>query len=72
MPLLPDLSAEPTDSLPTAGDESPHLLIIEDNPDIVRYIGNQLTGRYALSYAANGGEGLKKAEEMVSDLIVTT
>ncbi len=70
-PLLPEDSFAVSDSRPEGKGNSPQLLIIEDNPDVARYIGNQLAGRYAITYAPNGKEGLKKAEETVPDLIVT-
>ena len=55
------------------GDDACRLLIIEDNCDVAEYIGSQLaaTGRYALSYATNGREGLDKALQIVPDLIIT-
>ena len=59
----------PADS---GGDEEKcRLLIIEDNSDIAAYIGSQFADRYAISYAANGEEGLDKALQLVPDLIIT-
>lgn len=53
------------------GDSRCRLLIIEDNRDIAAYIGAILAGKYAVSYATNGDEGLQKTQQIVPDLIIT-
>lgn len=68
-PLLPKTEVTLTDS--EGGDNQCRLLIIEDNHDIAAYIGTQFDDYYAVSYATNGQEGLKKAQELVPDLIIT-
>lgn len=67
--LLPDNPAALTDS--EDSDNRCRLLIIEDNRDIAAYIGAQFSDNYAISYAANGDEGLDKAQQLVPDLIIT-
>lgn len=67
--LLPDNPAALTDS--EDSDNRCRLLIIEDNRDIAAYIGAQFADNYAISYAANGDEGLDKAQQLVPDLIIT-
>lgn len=68
-PILPEAESTLSDS---EGDDSQcRLLIIEDNNDIAAYIGSQFANRYAVSYAANGKEGLEKALQLVPDLIIT-
>ncbi len=67
--LLPDNPAALADSEDT--DDRCRLLIIEDNRDIAAYIGAQFADSYAISYAANGDEGLEKAQQLVPDLIIT-
>lgn len=47
------------------------ILIVEDNSNISRYIGELLKKNYRLLYARNGAEGLEKAEEFMPDLIIT-
>ena len=69
VPLLPETEATPADS--EGGDDQFRLLVIEDNRDIAAYIGSQFTDRYAVSYAANGKDGLAKALDLVPDLIIT-
>jgi signal transduction histidine kinase/DNA-binding response OmpR family regulator len=68
-PLLPETEASLADG--PADDDLCRLLVIEDNRDIAAYIGSQFEGRYAVSYAANGLEGLDKAQDQVPDLIIT-
>lgn len=69
MPLLPKEDTPLSDS---EGDDSRcRLLVIEDNREIAAYIGAQFTDRYAVSYAANGKDGLEKALQLVPDLIIT-
>ncbi|MCR8893833.1 response regulator [Bacteroides sp. ET336] len=46
-------------------------LIVEDNDDIARYIGNIIKDSFTVVYARNGREGIIKAEEYVPDVIIT-
>ena len=68
-PLPPENEPALADS--EGGDDRCRLLVIEDNRDIAAYIGSQFSGRYAVSYAINGKEGLEKALDLVPDLIIT-
>lgn len=68
-PFLPENEATPADS--EGEDSRCRLLVIEDNRDIAAYIGSLFADRYAVSYAANGKEGMEKALELVPDLIIT-
>lgn len=54
---------------PPAG--QPHLLLIEDNPDVVEYLTACLQGSYRLDFAYNGRSGIEKALETVPDLILS-
>ena len=49
----------------------PQLLIIEDSPDVVTYLIACLEGRYELSVARDGQEGMEKAMSLVPDVIVS-
>ena len=49
----------------------PHLLIIEDNVDLVNYLQLLLQGHYRLSVARDGQEGIEKALDEVPDLVLT-
>lgn len=48
-----------------------HILIMEDNSDIASYIGGHLEQDYSVHYATNGREGMKKARDIVPELIIT-
>ena len=67
-PLLPKSEPALADS---ENDDRRRLLVIEDNRDIAAYIGSQFAGKYSVSYADNGRDGLAKAQELVPDLIIT-
>jgi signal transduction histidine kinase/ligand-binding sensor domain-containing protein/DNA-binding response OmpR family regulator len=47
------------------------VLIVEDNPDVREYIKDALTDHYHVEEAANGEQGLRKAEKLIPDLIVS-
>lgn len=49
----------------------PVLLIVEDNIDMRQYIRKTLTAHYQTIEAENGKEGVKKAEEIMPDLIIS-
>lgn len=52
--------------------ENPRILIVEDAPEVARWEMRQL-GRvgYTFCYASDGAEGLRKAEEIMPDMIIT-
>lgn len=52
-------------------DQRPLLLIVEDNPDVRFYISECVKEDYRLSLAVNGAEGIRLAQELVPDLIVS-
>jgi signal transduction histidine kinase/ligand-binding sensor domain-containing protein/CheY-like chemotaxis protein len=62
-------------SLPPANDDSPSILLIEDNPDVLEYIAACLGGfgnpPYTLDFAYNGRAGIEKALETIPDLIIS-
>ena len=51
--------------------ESPVILIVEDNPDLRDYISQNLLGDYQILQAENGKEGLLKAIENIPDLVIS-
>ena len=51
--------------------ESPRILIVEDRPEVARWEMRQIEGGYSFCFASDGAEGLRKAEEIVPDLIIT-
>lgn len=52
-------------------DSDVRILIVEDNADVATLIGTLLRGNYAVSYARDGEDGWKKAEQLLPDLIIT-
>ncbi|MGN0213935.1 MAG: ATP-binding protein [Muribaculaceae bacterium] len=46
------------------------VLIVEDTPDVAKYIAGQMNPAFSYYFAANGKEGLAKAEELVPDIII--
>ena len=65
--------AAPATDNPTDDDaeEGVRILIVEDTPDVARYIKKQLNPDYQYFFATNGQEGLEKAETLVPDVIIT-
>lgn len=53
-----------------ADDNSPVILVVEDNHDILQYIGSVIENAH-IYYAQNGKEGLEKAEKIIPDIIIT-
>jgi CheY-like chemotaxis protein len=56
---------------PDAAPEAPLVLVIEDNPDVRRFIRESLEGDYQVAEACNGAEGVEKATELVPDLVIS-
>ncbi|MFN0015200.1 MAG: ATP-binding protein [Saprospiraceae bacterium] len=55
----------------TGDSELPLLLTVEDNADVAAYIRSCLNGQFRIIHAANGEEGIEKAQEEVPDLIIS-
>lgn len=55
----------------TDDETKPIILIVEDNNDVSYYIGSLLKEKYYVNYAKNGDDGLKKAQDLMPDLIVS-
>ncbi len=51
--------------------ELPIVLIVEDNGEIRSHIAENLKNEYQLFEAVNGSAGLKKAREIIPDLVIT-
>ena len=72
---LPDqtnfATAKEVKTTASAKSSLPHLLIVEDNEDLVRFLIISLQSLYQLEVAHNGQEGIKKALELVPDIIIT-
>jgi signal transduction histidine kinase/DNA-binding response OmpR family regulator len=47
------------------------ILIIEDNEDLKEFLRNRLEGKYEISTAGDGNDGINKAFDIVPDLIIS-
>lgn len=61
---------EVIDAEPVFDDSKPLVLVIDDNRDIQKLVGELLSDGYNVLTASNGSEGLKKAMKYVPDLII--
>jgi len=50
---------------------APKILIIEDDAELIKFIGKLLEGAYTIYFALNGSDGLKIALEEEPDLIIS-
>lgn len=50
---------------------APLALVVEDNPDVRRFVCDVLAAHYRVESATNGEAGLVKAEEIVPDVIIS-
>jgi|GEM_PF-563980 len=54
-----------------AGEDRPVILVVEDNPELNRFIVDNLAGEFTVANAFDGVEGLELARRIRPDLIVT-
>ena len=54
-----------------AAPELPLVLVVEDNPDMNRFLGDALGPEYRCERAFDGQEGLRKARELRPDLVIS-
>ena len=66
-----EISAEPEDSLNELIIDKTIILIVEDNPDVRDFLKDSLKEIYHVEEAANGEQGLRKAEKFIPDLIIS-
>lgn len=52
-------------------EDRPHVLIVEDNPDMQTFIGELLADQFKVSSASNGKQGLEILKEVTPDLIIS-
>jgi ligand-binding sensor domain-containing protein/signal transduction histidine kinase/DNA-binding response OmpR family regulator len=51
--------------------EAPIILVVEDNPELRKYIATEVLSKYHVEQAANGVEGFEKASAFIPDLIIS-
>ena len=61
----------PNKELSTNPTQAPHLLIVEDNPDLRRFLHQSLSAIYHIREAENGKKALEKVKEEQPDLILS-
>lgn len=54
-----------------AQENKPLMLLVEDNPDLVKYLVNSFNASYNLEIAYNGQQGIDKALSLIPDIIIT-
>jgi len=70
-PAQVEISSEVEDSLNESLVDKTIVLVVEDNMDVREYIRDALEGVYHVEEAANGEQGLRKAEKYIPDLILS-
>jgi len=68
---IPAIQPSNDPAIQPASDQQPVILLIEDNPDMRRYLREHLNHTNRLLEATNGEEGLQKAVEEIPDLIIS-
>lgn len=54
-----------------ATEELPHILVVEDNPDVSEYVSLLLRSRYKVTMACDGYDALNKVKQQLPDLVIT-
>ena len=62
---------ENNDDSKTSGKKKYHLLIVEDNEELVDYLFDEMKGQYNILTAPNGKKGLELARQQLPDVILT-
>ncbi|MCB0668412.1 MAG: response regulator, partial [Saprospiraceae bacterium] len=52
-------------------DQTYSILIVEDNADVIHYLGNMLKDKFQISIATNGQEGIDRAINETPDIIIS-
>lgn len=55
----------------TGREDFPLALIVEDNPDVAKYIISCLAGKYRVKWAADGEQGIEAAVSNIPDIIIS-
>lgn len=72
VPNVPALTPEYTTGTEEQAEATkPLVLIVEDNNELRKFLGNQLSTHYRVEAAADGAIGLQKAIELVPELIIS-
>jgi two-component system, sensor histidine kinase ChiS len=66
-----EVSAGATSITENGKESHERVLVVEDNPDVRSYIREQLEENYRVAEAGNGEEGIKMAQDIMPDLIIS-
>lgn len=77
--LIPDLpepgesatAASPQSSFTPSDLEKPLILVVDDNPDLRRYLGSAFESAFRVIEAVDGKDGWAKAAETIPDLVIS-
>jgi PAS domain S-box-containing protein len=69
--VTPPPSAVVPDGGERAASDGPLVLVVEDNPEMNRFLVSALSPHYRVASALNGQDGLEKASRLLPDLILT-
>ncbi|MDW3195082.1 MAG: response regulator [Cytophagales bacterium] len=64
-------SSVPAPEIGNKEEDRPHILIVEDNPEMQAFISELLASQFNVSSAANGKQGLEILKEVTPDLIIS-
>ena len=68
VPVQDEKNRIPDETTPT---DKPRLLIVEDSQDVIEYLAALLDANYQIQISHDGKEGLKKALDIVPDIILS-
>lgn len=72
--VMPDASIDGTPALiddDSSDNDATRILVVEDTPEVAHYISRQLNPAYSYYFATDGEEAMRKAEQLVPDIIIT-
>jgi two-component system, sensor histidine kinase ChiS len=70
-PESAETHGDPETIVPDGKESREMVLVLEDNPDVRSYIREQLEKNYRITEAGNGEEGIKLAQDVIPDLIIS-
>lgn len=68
--ILPEESG-PEGETPQTDEKRPSVLLVEDQPDVRKYITEKLASHFQVTQSENGRDGLEKALSEVPDLVIS-
>jgi DNA-binding response OmpR family regulator len=69
--IFENYPANSEDNMITGTADLPLALVVEDNPDVAKYIVSCLAGKYRVKWAPDGKQGVDAAIEIIPDIIIS-